>query len=65
MPGAKEIGASFKRYESKDPTVIAQNLDAAVRAKPTVIVGVGFPFDAPFSTVPRQHPGQKFLQAGS
>ncbi|MEV4093276.1 BMP family ABC transporter substrate-binding protein [Streptosporangium saharense] len=62
---AKEIGASFKLYESKDPAGIAQNVDAAVRAKPTVIVGVSFSFDDVFATVPRQHPGQQFLQIDS
>ncbi|GAA4973523.1 basic membrane protein A [Nonomuraea thailandensis] len=62
---AKEIGASFKLYESKDPTSIAQNLDAAVRAKPTVIVGVSFSFDDLFATVPRQHPDRQFLQVDS
>ncbi|WP_214321204.1 BMP family ABC transporter substrate-binding protein [Nonomuraea sediminis] len=62
---AKEIGASFKLYESKDPTSIAQNLDAAVRARPTVIVGVSFSFDDPFATLPKQHPQQQFLQVDS
>ncbi|MEV0594733.1 BMP family ABC transporter substrate-binding protein [Nonomuraea cavernae] len=62
---AKEIGASFKLYESKDPTSIAQNVDAAVRAKPTVIVGISFSFDDVFNTVPKQHPEQQFLQVDS
>ncbi|MFC6080101.1 BMP family ABC transporter substrate-binding protein [Sphaerisporangium aureirubrum] len=62
---AKEIGASFKLYESKDPTSIAQNVDAAVRAKPTVIVGISFSFDDVFTTVPKQHPQQQFLQVDS
>ncbi|MEV8630319.1 BMP family ABC transporter substrate-binding protein [Streptosporangium sp. NPDC051023] len=62
---AKEIGASFKLYESKDPTSIAQNVDAAVRARPTVIVGVSFSFDDVFATVPKQHPDQQFLQIDS
>ncbi|GAA3846072.1 BMP family ABC transporter substrate-binding protein [Sphaerisporangium flaviroseum] len=62
---AKEIGASFKLYESKDPTSIAQNLDAAVRAKPTIIVGISFSFDDLFNTLPKQHPGQQFLQVDS
>ncbi|GII26854.1 BMP family ABC transporter substrate-binding protein [Planotetraspora mira] len=62
---AKEIGASFKLYESKDPTSIAQNVDAAVRAKPTVIVGISFSFDDVFTTVPKQHPGQSFLEIDS
>ncbi|MGW0811193.1 BMP family ABC transporter substrate-binding protein [Nonomuraea sp. NPDC002799] len=62
---AKEIGATFKLYESKDPTSIAQNLDAAVRAKPTVIVGVSFSFDDLFATVPKQQPKQQFLQVDS
>ncbi|MFG1705832.1 BMP family ABC transporter substrate-binding protein [Nonomuraea sp. M3C6] len=62
---AKEIGASFKLYESKDPTSIAQNVDAAVRAKPAVIVGISFSFDDVFATVPKQHPDQQFLQVDS
>ncbi|GAA0988877.1 hypothetical protein GCM10009555_071530 [Acrocarpospora macrocephala] len=62
---AKELGASFKLYESKDPTSIAQNVDAAVRAKPTVIVGISFSFDDVFNTVPKQHPDQQFLQVDS
>ncbi|MGV9384207.1 BMP family ABC transporter substrate-binding protein [Nonomuraea sp. NPDC003707] len=62
---AKESGATFKLYESKDPTSMAQNLDAAVRAKPTMIVGVSFSFDDLFSTVPKQQPGQQFLQVDS
>lgn len=62
---AKELGASFKLYESKDPTSIAQNVDAAVRAKPTLVVGISFSLDDVFNTVPRQHPGQQFLQVDS
>jgi basic membrane protein A len=62
---AKEIGASFKLYESKDPSSIAQNVDAAVRAKPTIIVGISFSFDDVFATVPKQHPDQQFLQVDS
>ena len=62
---AKEVGAEFKLYESKDPTSIAQNVDAAVRAKPTVIVGIGFNFDDVFASVPKQHPDQQFLQVDS
>ncbi|GLX98337.1 BMP family ABC transporter substrate-binding protein [Herbidospora sp. NBRC 101105] len=62
---AKELGASFKLYESKDPTSIAQNVDAAVRAKPTVIVGISFSFDDVFTTVPKANPGQQFLQVDS
>ncbi|GAA0358319.1 BMP family ABC transporter substrate-binding protein [Microbispora corallina] len=62
---AKEIGASFKLYESKDPSSIAQNVDAAVRAKPTVVVGISFSFDDVFSTVPKQHADQRFLEIDS
>ncbi|WP_066372726.1 BMP family ABC transporter substrate-binding protein [Herbidospora mongoliensis] len=62
---AKELGASFKLYESKDPTSIAQNVDAAVRAKPTVVVGISFSFDDVFNTVPKANPGQQFLQVDS
>ncbi|WP_248958599.1 BMP family lipoprotein [Sphaerisporangium perillae] len=62
---AQQIGASFKLYESKDPTSIAQNLDAAVRAKPTIIIGITFSFDDLFNTLPKQHPDQQFLQVDS
>jgi basic membrane protein A len=62
---AQELGASFKLYESHDPTSIAQNVDAAVRAKPTVIIGVSYSFDDPFGTVPGQHPAQQFLEVDS
>jgi len=62
---AKELGAEFKLYESSDPTGIAQNVDAAVRARPTLIVGIGFNFDDVFATVPKQHPGRQFLQVDS
>ncbi|WP_433190294.1 BMP family ABC transporter substrate-binding protein [Actinoallomurus sp. CA-150999] len=62
---ARELGASFKLYESHDPTSIAQNVDAAVRAKPTVIIGVTFSFDDVLGTVPAQHPSQQFLEVDS
>ncbi|GAA2879444.1 hypothetical protein GCM10010517_41740 [Streptosporangium fragile] len=62
---AKEIGAAFTLYESKDPNSIAQNVDAAVRAKPTVIIGISFSFDDIFATVPKQHPDRQFLQVDS
>ena len=62
---AEQIGASFKLYESKDPTSIAQNVDAAVRAKPTIIVGISFSFNDIFATVPKQHPDQQFLHVDS
>ncbi|GAA0319233.1 BMP family ABC transporter substrate-binding protein [Actinoallomurus spadix] len=62
---AQELGASFKLYESNDPTSIARNVDAAVRARPTVLIGVSFSFDDVFATVPAQHPSQQFLEVDS
>jgi basic membrane protein A and related proteins len=62
---AKELGAKFKLYESNDPTSIAQNVDAAVRAKPSVLVGVSFSFDDVFTKVAPQHPSQRFLEVDS
>jgi len=62
---AQEIGAQFKLYESTDPTSISQNVDAAIRSKPDLIVGLSFSFDDVFAAASKAHPDQQFLEVDS
>ncbi len=62
---AQDAGAEFKLYESSDPTSISQNVDAAVRAKPDLIVGLSFSFDDVFAAATVANPDQQFLQVDS
>jgi len=62
---AEEAGAEFKLYESTDPTSISQNVDAAVRSSPDLIVGISFSFDDVFEAATKAHPDQQFLQIDS
>jgi basic membrane protein A len=62
---AQQAGAQFKLYESTDPTSISQNVDAAVRSKPDLIVGLSFSFDDVFAAATKAHPDQQFLQVDS
>jgi basic membrane protein A and related proteins len=62
---AQQIGAQFKLYESTDPTSISQNVDAAVRSKPDLIVGLSFSFDDVFTAATKAHPDQQFLEVDS
>jgi len=62
---AEQAGAQFKLYESTDPTSISQNVDAAVRSKPDLIVGISFSFDDVFAAATKAHPDQQFLQVDS
>jgi basic membrane protein A len=62
---AQEAGADFKLYESNDPTSISQNVDAAVRSKPDLIVGLSFSFDDVFAAATKANPDQQFLQVDS
>ncbi|MCU1571466.1 MAG: hypothetical protein JWR33_2207 [Naasia sp.] len=63
--GAKEAGtkysASVDVYESEDPTSIQQNLDAAIREKPDVIIGVSFSVLDQFTQAAADNPDQQFL----
>jgi basic membrane protein A len=65
IAGAKRVAAdehaSIEVYESTDPTSIQQNVEAAVRKKPTVVVGLSFSLQDVFSSVPADHPDQQFL----
>jgi basic membrane protein A and related proteins len=62
---AQQIGAQFKLYESTDPTSISQNVDAAIRSKPDLIVGLSFSFDDVFAAASKAHPDQQFLEVDS
>ena len=62
---AQQAGAQFKLYESTDPTSISQNVDAAVRSKPDLIVGISFSFDDVFAAATKAHPDQQFLEVDS
>jgi len=63
--GAKEAGekydASVDVYESEDPTSIQQNLDAAIREKPSIIIGVTFSVLDQFTEAAADNPDQQFL----
>jgi basic membrane protein A len=62
---AEQAGAQFKLYESTDPTSISQNVDAAVRSKPDLVVGLSFSFDDVFAAATKAHPDQQFLEVDS
>ncbi|WP_035856584.1 BMP family ABC transporter substrate-binding protein [Cryptosporangium arvum] len=62
---AKTANADVKVYESTDPTSISQNLQAAIDAKPNLIVAIGFNFDDLMKTAPVDNPDQQFLQVDS
>ncbi|MDO9396032.1 MAG: BMP family ABC transporter substrate-binding protein [Herbiconiux sp.] len=63
--GAEEAGekydASVDVYESEDPTSIQQNIDAAVREKPSVIIGVSFSVLDQITQAAADYPDQQFL----
>jgi basic membrane protein A len=54
-------GGSQKVYQSTDPASIQQNVVAAVRDKPDVIVAVGFNFADVLAQQAEQNPDQQFL----
>ncbi|OLF13110.1 BMP family ABC transporter substrate-binding protein [Actinophytocola xinjiangensis] len=58
---AKEHGGSQKVYQSTDPASLQQNVAAAVRDKPDVIVAVGFNFADVLAQQAEQNPDQQFL----
>ncbi|PRY70300.1 nucleoside-binding protein [Glaciihabitans tibetensis] len=65
VDGADEAGekynASVDVYESEDPTSIQQNLDAAIREAPSVIIGVSFSVLDQFTQAAIDYPDQQFL----
>ena len=58
---AEKYNASVDIYESEDPTSIQQNLDAAIREKPDVIIGVTFSVLDQFTQAAIDYPDQQFL----
>jgi len=58
---AEEHGGSQKVYQSTDPASIQQNVAAAVRDEPDVIVAVGFNFADVLAQQAEQNPDQQFL----
>jgi basic membrane protein A len=58
---ASQAGGSQKVYESTDPASIQQNVAAAVRDKPDVVVAVGFNFADVLAQQAEQNPEQQFL----
>lgn len=58
---AKAHGGSQNVYQSTDPASIQQNIAAAVRDEPDVIVAVGFNFADVIAQQAEQHPDQQFL----
>ncbi|BDZ46753.1 hypothetical protein GCM10025866_26620 [Naasia aerilata] len=63
--GAEAAGTKYNAkvdvYESEDPASIQQNLDAAIREKPDVIIGVSFSVLDQFTEAAADHPDQQFL----
>ncbi|MFB2600421.1 BMP family ABC transporter substrate-binding protein [Herbiconiux sp. P17] len=57
----EKFGASVDVYESEDPTSIQQNLDAAIREKPSIIIGVTFSVLDQFTEAAADNPDQQFL----
>ncbi|WP_210505863.1 BMP family ABC transporter substrate-binding protein [Naasia sp. SYSU D00057] len=57
----EEYNASVDVYESEDPASIQQNLDAAIREQPDVIVGVSFSVLDQFTEAAANYPDQQFL----
>lgn len=58
---AEEHGATTDVYESDDPATIAQNMAAAVRESPDVVVGVGFNLADAIAEEAEANPDQEFL----
>lgn len=58
---AAKYNASVDVYESEDPTSIQQNLDAAIREKPDVIIGVSYSVLDQFTEAAIDNPDQQFL----
>jgi basic membrane protein A and related proteins len=58
---ADEQGLDLRVFESSDPTSIQQNVEAAVREQPDIVVGLTFSLQDAFATVPTDNPDQQFL----
>ncbi|MYV98997.1 BMP family ABC transporter substrate-binding protein [Streptomyces sp. SID3343] len=58
---AKKQGGSATVLESKDTSAVQQNVEAAVRQKPAVVVAVGFEFADVLAQQAEANPKQQFL----
>lgn len=58
---AEEQDLDLRVFESSDPTSIQQNVEAAVREQPDIVVGLTFSLQDAFATVPADNPEQQFL----
>ncbi|WP_406289079.1 BMP family ABC transporter substrate-binding protein [Embleya sp. NBC_00896] len=58
---AKKQGGAATVLESKDTSAIQQNVEAAVRQKPSVVVAVGFEFSDVLAQQAEANPKQQFL----
>jgi basic membrane protein A len=58
---ADEEGLTLDVFESNDPTSIQQNVEAAVREQPDIVIGLTFSLEDAFATVPVDNPDQQFL----
>ncbi|MGY1740523.1 MULTISPECIES: BMP family ABC transporter substrate-binding protein [unclassified Blastococcus] len=58
---ADEEGLELDVFESNDPTSIQQNVEAAVREQPDIVIGLTFSLQDAFATVPVDNPDQQFL----
>ena len=58
---ADDENLDLRVFESTDPTSIQQNVEAAVREKPDIVVGLTFSLQDAFATVPADNPDQQFL----
>ncbi|WP_369053307.1 BMP family ABC transporter substrate-binding protein [Kineococcus terrestris] len=65
VEGARRVAAAndleVRVFESSDPTSIQQNVEAAVREQPEIVVGLSFSLQDVFATVPVDNPDQQFL----
>ncbi len=58
---AAEHDASVEVFESEDPTSIQQNIDAALREAPDIIIGISFSVLDQFTQAAQDNPDQQFL----
>lgn len=58
---AKAVGGTSRVFESQDISKVAEQLDAAVAAKPAVVAVVGFEFADSIAKAAPENPEQKFL----
>ena len=58
---ATQIGGTSRVFESTDPSTMSQNLQAAIRLKPKVVVALSFQFQDLMNRLPQEYPDQQFM----